>query len=74
MADVEKDIHEDENQSTCLSIVKMTMFNLNKILDVVISSNFEFNYSVETDQLESVLSIISDVGYEENGDIVESSY
>ena len=74
MKDVEKDNHDDENQSTSLSIVKMTLFNLNKILDHVIESDFEFMFNLKAEHIESVISVISEIGYEENGDVVESSY
>ena len=74
LKDVEKDNHDDENQSTSLSIVKMTLFNLNKILDHVIESDFEFMFNLKAEHIESVISVISEIGYEENGDVVESSY
>ena len=56
LKDVEKDNHDDENQSTSLSIVKMTLFNLNKILDHVIESDFEFMFNLKAEHIESVIS------------------
>ena len=64
----------DDKTSTCLSIVKMTLQNLNAIMDITIANFFDLNFVLTNAQIEAVVSLITDVGYEENGDVVEAAY
>ena len=68
------DIPSDDKTSTCLSIVKMTLQNMNSIMDVVLANFFELNFVLSLTHIEAVVSLITDVGYEENGDVVEQVY
>ena len=52
----------------------MTLFNINKIFDIIISHNHAFTFQLEKDHIDSIMSLITEEGYEENGDIVEGNY